>query len=164
MKDHVDFIKRKYRELDNKLKGNGVEMTPQRQKNCLFSEFGNEENDELGDKVLQKPQIAKDALKILKAEDGNSTHSRMVPVDYFIADSDLEYKFDLHQLAKEWIRTKDMPEKNKKEKYIAPYFCFIQSSGMGNTKLMYEFSQLTRKTSSDAHQDKKNFSMTLAAT
>jgi hypothetical protein len=30
-----------------------------------------------------------------------------------------------------------------KEKYIAPYFCFVQSSGMGNTKLCMSLSNIT---------------------
>jgi hypothetical protein len=118
-------------------------------------------------KIAVKPSVFSRSLDSLMDElrliKGGSTDSRMVPVDYFIADSDLEYKFDLDRfvekiqyVAKEWILTKDMPEENEKEMYIAPYFCFIQSSGMGKTKLMYEFAHLTRKTTSDAHQDKKN--------
>jgi hypothetical protein len=89
----------------------------------------------------------------------------MVPVDYHIADTDLEYRFDLDQfvekiqyVAKEWNRTKDKSKDLGKEKYIAPYFCFIQSSGMGKTKLMYEFAKLTRKDSSDDHEGASNVS------
>jgi hypothetical protein len=50
-------------------------------------------------------------------------------------------------------RLKMLPKNDKTrrhKKYIAPYFCFIQSSGMGKTKLMYEFAQLTR------HEDENN--------
>jgi hypothetical protein len=48
----------------------------------------------------------------------------------------------IQSVANKWNETKDA--KNSEEKCIAPYFCFIQSSGMGKTKLMYEFAQLTR--------------------
>jgi hypothetical protein len=78
-----------------------------------------------------------------------SPNSRIVPVNYHISDTELKHKFDLNQfvehiqsVATEWNATKDT--NNPNEKYIAPYFCFIQSSGMGKTKLMYEFAQLTR--------------------
>jgi hypothetical protein len=46
---------------------------------------------------------------------------------------------------------------NLEEKYTAPYFCFIQSSGMGKTKLMYGFAQSTRKESSDDHDGTNDF-------
>jgi hypothetical protein len=76
---------------------------------------------------------------------GNSAVSRMVPVDYQIADTDLQYTFDLDEIrekiklvAREWHDNK------QNKKYIAPYFCFIQSSGMGKTKLMFEFVKLMK--------------------
>ena len=31
------------------------------------------------------------------------------------------------------------------DKYVAPYFCFVQSSGMGKTKLLYEYQQVSYK-------------------
>jgi hypothetical protein len=46
----------------------------------------------------------------------------------------------------------------EEEKYISPYFCFIQSSGMGKTKLMYEFAKLTRMTSPNADEGPSNVS------
>jgi hypothetical protein len=53
-------------------------------------------------------------------------------------------------------RTKDKPVENSEETYVASYFCFIQSSGMGKSKLMYEFAQLTRPTLTDANEDENN--------
>jgi hypothetical protein len=76
---------------------------------------------------------------------------------------DLRHKFDLNQfvekirfVADEWKRTKDKPVENSEETYFAPYFCFIQSSGMGKTKLLYEFAQVTRPTLADANEDENN--------
>jgi hypothetical protein len=165
MKGQVDSVKKIYRELNDKLKMKGTKMTPQVLNACLVSEFGNVDNDELVNVFRRDPQIAQYALEILKAEVDVSVDSRMVPVDYHIADTDLEYRFDLDQfvekiqyVAKEWNRTKDKSKDLGKEKYIAPYFCFIQSSGMGKTKLMYEFAKLTRKDSSDDHEGASNVS------
>jgi hypothetical protein len=50
-------------------------------------------------------------------------------------------------VARQWNLTKDVV--SVKNKYVAPYFCFIQSSGMGKTKLMYEFAKLTRMEGGD---------------
>jgi hypothetical protein len=66
---------------------------------------------------------------------GISIDDRMVLVDYQIAETDLQHKFELNKLVekirfvvKEWNSTK------AKSVYIAPYFCFIQSSGIGKIK------------------------------
>ena len=34
---------------------------------------------------------------------------------------------------------KDESKDKKKEEYVGPYFCFVQSSGMGKTKLLWEY-------------------------
>jgi hypothetical protein len=99
-------------------------------------------------------------LRVVRAV---SPDTRMVPVDYHIADTVLKNDFDLHKfvekiqsVAEEWNKTKDL--KDPEKKYIAPYFCFIQSSGMGKTKLLHEFAKLTKTTSSHAHEDNSNLS------
>jgi hypothetical protein len=62
--------------------------------------------------------------------------TRMVPVDYEITESDLSHNADLCALRKRvdatfgWYNTKP-------QVFLAPYFPFIQSSGMGKTKLLY---------------------------
>jgi hypothetical protein len=93
-----------------------------------------------------------------------SADIRMIPVDYRIANTDLKYKFDLRKfvakiqsMADEWEATKGEAV-DIGEKYIAPYFCFIQSSGMGKTKLLYEFAKLTKGTSSFTHEGNCNIS------
>jgi hypothetical protein len=112
-------------------------------------------------KIEVKPRDFTNALNSLMKELRVITDvpvdSRMVPVDYEITNTILHHKFDLDEfvakicsVAEEWNRTKDNSKLKEEEKYIAPYFCFIQSSGMGKTKLMYEFAQLTRR------EDKNN--------
>jgi hypothetical protein len=56
-------------------------------------------------------------------------------------------------MAQEWNETKDLVHPTKT--YFAPYFCFIQSSGMGKTKLMYEFAKLIKTPSSNVDEDKR---------
>lgn len=61
--------------------------------------------------------------------DDVSTDSRMVPVDYHIADTDLVYKYDLDQfvgkikyVAKKWKDTRDKSKHLQKKKNI---YCTI---------------------------------------
>jgi hypothetical protein len=111
--------------------------------------------------ISVKPSVFSTAVDSLLTELSSlnvvSADSRIVPVDYHISDTNLRYKFDLDKFVEqiqsvtdEWDATKDT--ENIEEKYIAPYFCFIQSSGMGKTKLMYEFAKLTRMTSYGDHE------------
>ena len=66
---------------------------------------------------------------------------RMVNVGYEIQDSPLSHDFDLISFTKhintlfEIYESKD----KRKEKYVGPYFCFVQSRGMGKTKLLWEY-------------------------
>lgn len=68
MEDHIDFIKKKYRELMNELKLKGKTMTSQILSAYLALEFFKVDNDEVSDQFLHHPQIAEDALEILKTE------------------------------------------------------------------------------------------------
>jgi hypothetical protein len=77
-----------------------------------------------------------------------SIDDRMVPVDYHIADTDLQHKFDLNKLVEK-----------EKSVHIAPYFYFVQSRGIGKTKLMYEFAKLTKM--KDEKSMKEDFSCDL---
>jgi Uncharacterized conserved protein (DUF2075) len=71
------------------------------------------------------------------------SNPRMVAIDYKIESTKLSHTYDLYcfkdkvlGVASEWEKSRD------RKKYIAPYFCFVQSSGMGKTKIMYEFAQM----------------------
>ena len=67
---------------------------------------------------------------------------RVVPVDYKISSQPLFHSYDLNRLKAaiedvfDWYT--DKPPSQKK---VGPYLCFVQSSGMGKTKLMYEFRE-----------------------
>jgi hypothetical protein len=98
-----------------------------------------------------KEEVKLDAMQFLKESFPSSErdpNARMVAVDYKIVSTALSHTYDLRcfrkkvvGVAKEWDKWKNH------EKYIAPYFCFVQSSGMGKTKIMYEFA----KTVNDDH-------------
>ncbi|KAG7375070.1 hypothetical protein IV203_014165 [Nitzschia inconspicua] len=66
-------------------------------------------------------------------------------MDYRITNTKLSHDCDLLSFAKhiETLATEYWNDSNSNETppYVAPYFCFIQSSGMGKTKLLYEFRQ-----------------------
>ncbi|KAG7348726.1 hypothetical protein IV203_011323 [Nitzschia inconspicua] len=66
-------------------------------------------------------------------------------VDYKITESDLSHNCELLSFAKhvETLATEYWNNSNSNESppYVAPYFCLIQSSGMGKTKLLYEYRQ-----------------------
>jgi hypothetical protein len=74
-----------------------------------------------------------------------SEKARMVPVDYKIADSELSHLADLEALRTRVLETfdwyKPVTPPKKGPTFVAPYFPFIQSSGMGKTKLLFELGK-----------------------
>ncbi|KAG7367724.1 hypothetical protein IV203_030395 [Nitzschia inconspicua] len=83
------------------------------------------------------------ARAILNDYEKNDSTIRPVYVDYKITESDLSHDCDLLSFAKhvETLATEYWNNSNSNESppYVAPYFCFIQSSGMGKTKLLYDY-------------------------
>ena len=77
--------------------------------------------------------------------------TRMVEVDFEIASRQLSHEYDLHCFTEaledvfQWFEAGREGESKK----VGPYLCFVQSSGMGKTKLMYEY----RKKSFDVKSD-----------
>jgi hypothetical protein len=82
---------------------------------------------------------------------------RMVDVDYEISSQPLSHTYDLERLKAaikdvfNWYPDEEKkPSKKKPSKQkVGPYLCFVQSSGMGKTKLMYEYRQDSFKEESD---------------
>ena len=74
---------------------------------------------------------------------------RMVPVDYEISSQPLSHTYDLKGLKTaiedvfNWYADaeKKPSKKEPSKQKVGPYLCFVQSSGMGKTKLMYEYRQ-----------------------
>ena len=65
---------------------------------------------------------------------------RIVNVDFQIVESKLSHKYDLKCFTKRMVEVFEW-HTNPKGVYAAPYFCFVQSSGMGKTKIMYEYKK-----------------------
>jgi hypothetical protein len=70
---------------------------------------------------------------------------RVASIDLGIKTETLRHHFDLKLFTEaidelfKWTRLMSV-----REKYLAPYFALVQSSGMGKTKLMYEFERKSR--------------------
>ncbi|KAG7345899.1 hypothetical protein IV203_004966 [Nitzschia inconspicua] len=99
-----------------------------------------------------------DFARAIMDECGSSyytTRRQKVYIDYHITDTELTHDCDLvsfanhvETLAAEYWNDVDS---NKTPRYVAPYFCLVQSSGMGKTKLLYEY----RKTYNDENVEAK---------
>ncbi|KAG7372781.1 hypothetical protein IV203_018924 [Nitzschia inconspicua] len=96
-----------------------------------------------GNRNLSDKELDGFARAILNDYEQNDSTIRPVYVDYKITESDLSHNCDLLSFAKhvETLATEYWNNSNSNESppYVAPYFCFIQSSGMGKTKLLYEY-------------------------
>ncbi|KAG7345905.1 hypothetical protein IV203_004972 [Nitzschia inconspicua] len=99
-----------------------------------------------------------DFARAIMDECGNSyytTRRQKVYIDYHITDTELTHDCDLVSFANhvETLATEywNDVDSNKNPRYVAPYFCLVQSSGMGKTKLLYEY----RKTYNDENVEAK---------
>jgi hypothetical protein len=89
---------------------------------------------------VSKSTSRKDAKSLLALPE------RIADVDFHIRDTPLSHSFDVEAFVRQVKATRTTWEKYRdhreaKERYNAPYFCFVQSSGMGKTKIMYEAIQ-----------------------
>ncbi|CAJ1931025.1 unnamed protein product, partial [Cylindrotheca closterium] len=73
----------------------------------------------------------------------SESNDRMVPVNYLISKTELSHSYDVHKfvlqaerVAKWFDASNDSV--NPSDYEDAPYFCVVQSSGMGKTKVIYE--------------------------
>ena len=79
-----------------------------------------------------------------RTDDGVKHLPRLVNVDFRIQDSNLSHTYDLDCFSKRVDQLFKCHENDKeRENYVAPYFCFVQSSGMGKTKLLYEYKRVS---------------------
>ena len=100
--------------------------------------------------------VLREYYKKTKEQDQSQTVSseskdRMVPVNYFISDTALSHKYDVEKFVlqaervSEWFTTAGDDSIVASEYEDAPYFCVVQSSGMGKTKIMYEGCKVLRE-------------------
>ncbi|KAG7340835.1 hypothetical protein IV203_024378 [Nitzschia inconspicua] len=84
------------------------------------------------------------ARAILNDYEHNDSTGRAVTIEYQITNTELSHDCDLVSFAKhvETLATEYWNNGSNSKKappYVAPYFCLIQSRGMGKTKLLYEY-------------------------
>jgi hypothetical protein len=84
--------------------------------------------------VMMQGADANESDSVTPSSALTKSDTRMVPVNYEIADSLLSHKADLDALRQRVEQTFDWYTEEPPTS-VAPYFPFIQSSGMGKTKL-----------------------------
>ena len=91
---------------------------------------------------------AKSHLKALQEKAlKEPTIFRVAKIDYGLKDSEMSYMYDLDQFESRVNDLFDWFENENYKRFMAPYFPLIQSSGMGKTKLLYEFCRRTNERS-----------------
>jgi hypothetical protein len=106
-------------------------------------------------RLLREEKLRQNPAILSPQEDAD----RLIGIDYRIEDQKLKHSFDLHrfmsrvdQLFEWWEKT----GANGYQKYLAPYFPCIQSSGMGKTKLLREAHRtFTGMTGAEKNNEKK---------
>ena len=97
------------------------------------------------DRVLDAYKKWKDEYGIGNLDDGEAVNQiRLVSVGFQIKDSHLSHRHDLLCLSdhiKGVFKLYDNIDERKL--HLGPYFCFVQSSGMGKTKLLYEYKRIS---------------------
>ena len=92
------------------------------------------------DKVLLEYVLWKRYYGIGLDKDHIDDQPRLVNVDFQIQDTKLSHQYDLDCFSQRVDGLFDCHEnEEERKKYAAPYFCFVQSSGMGKTKILWEY-------------------------
>ena len=92
--------------------------------------------------VACKSDAVLEAYNEWKEQHGHGDPPRISTMDFQIAKSKLSHKYDLECFANRVDHVIKCHENViERAKYVGPYFCFVQSSGMGKTKLLYEYKK-----------------------
>eukprot|EP00523_Entomoneis_sp_CCMP467_P010980 CAMPEP_0168740126 /NCGR_PEP_ID=MMETSP0724-20121128/11816_1 /TAXON_ID=265536 /ORGANISM="Amphiprora sp., Strain CCMP467" /LENGTH=762 /DNA_ID=CAMNT_0008787547 /DNA_START=299 /DNA_END=2587 /DNA_ORIENTATION=- len=84
--------------------------------------------------ALKKPSQSASA-------DATKETARRFEIDEGIKDEELHHSFDYMQFEREIHNLFQWHDSDEvRDKYLAPYFAMVQSSGMGKTKLMFEYT------------------------
>lgn len=91
----------------------------------------------------------------------------MVNIVYQIQETSLSHNFDLQAFSTQIedvfaaFFTDSRGARGKEHEYIAPYFVFVQSSGMGKTKILYEYKKINMHQPSEAEHGTKHAKLVL---
>jgi hypothetical protein len=86
-----------------------------------------------------------------RRQQSSSQERKFVNIAFQVKETDMVHRLDVTAFADRVIdvyrQFYDNPDNkdNVGEKYIGPYFAFVQSSGMGKTKILFEFKQEVKK-------------------
>ena len=80
-------------------------------------------------------------------KDNDGDLPRMVSVGFQIKDTELSHTYDLRCFSTHVNGLFNMYcDDTERKRLLGPYFCFVQSSGMGKTKLLYEYKRIASST------------------
>ena len=93
----------------------------------------------------------KDFFKSTSQRQPSSEERKFVNIAFQVKETDMVHRLDVTAFAdrvidvyRQFYHDPDNKD-NAGIKYIGPYFAFVQSSGMGKTKILFEFKQEVKK-------------------
>ena len=99
------------------------------------------------DLLASTVQELTDFLNASFTELDGQNERRMVGISHRVADTELTHEFDVNELNRRIEHIfQSFYENDNQEGYYAPYLCFVQSSGMGKTKIIYELCKYYKST------------------
>ncbi|KAG7339412.1 hypothetical protein IV203_025411 [Nitzschia inconspicua] len=139
----IDFVDHVFEGKNNQTERDAVLLDLKKKINASVT-FGGLRNFlegfTIGRRSLSDEELDGFARAIKDSFDNNDSTGRAVTIEYQITNTKLSHDYDLVSFAKhiETLAT-EYWNSNETPPYVAPYFCLIQSSGMGKTKLLYEY-------------------------
>lgn len=98
--------------------------------------------------------LAQAFVAAFEAKAVSDSKERLASLDYRIANQRLSHLYDLKRFIEQVLETAGWYCQSRKEQ-DAPYFCAIQSSGMGKTKIMYEACKVLASRPDESDQPEK---------
>jgi hypothetical protein len=117
--------------------------------------------DNLGDKQNYKKELAplrklaETYLANCRPVKGLALRSnRVADIDFQVESTELKHTYDLERITEYVMSLFDWhTDQDVRDKYMAPYFPLVQSSGMGKTKLLWELRESINKNQFDQFAD-----------
>jgi hypothetical protein len=107
--------------------------------NAVISNLGDKQSDK--ETALLKRDLAETYLQ--SSCKGSALRSnRIADIDFQVRTTELKHTYDLERITEYVMSLFDWhADTNVRDKYMAPYFALVQSSGMGKTKLLWELRE-----------------------
>jgi hypothetical protein len=144
--EHINLMEKTYREFSMKQKKNGKTVTPLHLKANLTLSFYKVGDGASGDKFLGDPQIAVDALEILKSLLDEDITASLASYEAMANEFKSPYKDPDEQVNSlySYIQWCDKEfQQGHQDKWYSPYITICQSSGWGKSRIVRQLSALT---------------------